>query len=184
MRGTLHGTIILLAVFGSTLIASAFAQDAPARRIADVACTGAPAACVVVATSPSNIAGLWQQAQEGHGFVRYNADGTFWQARTIEDSGAPVEGMSRGTVRFDGDVMTIELAASPVPACLTARYVVGVLHYGAEPVALVYMPVEDECEARRLNFSVPLVRVGDALAAQGSGPLLAVVAGNVHGFSR
>jgi hypothetical protein len=161
MRHPQHGTIILLAVIGGTLIASALAQDAPLRRIAEVACIGgAPAPCVTVATSASDIAGLWHQAQEAHGYLRYNADGTFWISPTFEDAAAPTAGSPRGTVSFDGEVMTIELDAHPVPECLTARYVVGVLRYG-DPVALVYMPVHDDCEARRVNFTVPLVWVGD-----------------------
>lgn len=162
MRGMSHGPIVLVVVLVGALGTSALAQETPVRHVADVACIeGVPAPCVTFATTPSDIAGLWHQAQEAHGYLRYNADGTFWISPTIEDAGAPTEGSPRGTVRFDDEVMTIELAAHPVAECRTARYVVSVLRYGAASVALFYMPVHDDCEARRLNFTVPLMRIGE-----------------------
>lgn len=122
--------------------------------------------CSIVATSPSDIAGVWKQflgnpafgAPGGVGYIRYRADGTYSLAASVADTAAPLPPFPSGRVTFDGEVMRIQVDGDNVPPeCREATYQVQVIRSGNLPVALLYQAVDDQCTLRRTgDLSVPL----------------------------
>ncbi len=110
--------------------------------------------CDVIATSPEDIAGVWKQylgflGPNGMGYLRYNSDGSFSLADSIENSSAPYETFPFGTVSFEDKEMTFTVDSEVPPGCETAVYYIRVIRVGDQPVALVPTPVNDECVRRR-----------------------------------
>jgi hypothetical protein len=113
--------------------------------------------CDLIATSAEDIAGVWRQyvgnprinALGGMAYIRYNADGTFVIADSIENTAQPLEGYPAGTFSFEGAEFIIGPAAGTPPPCdVPPHYQLRVLQYGDQPVALRYVPIHDDCPAR------------------------------------
>jgi hypothetical protein len=161
----------LAALAALCLLSTALAQGVPAPRASLVPCTAAEAGpCTLVATSVADIVGVWKQylgnpmleAPGRMGFIRYRPDGTYSLAPTAADTVAPFGRYPRGTITFDGDIATIEVAGDAVPPeCRTAKLQIHVLRLGAAPVALAYLPIEDECAGRRADMALPLPYAGE-----------------------
>jgi hypothetical protein len=157
----------LAAILVSSLAAIALAQG-DAQRPPLVPCVDGPnVPCVVVATSPSDIAGVWKQylgnpmfqAPEGMAFVRYSPDGSVVLAPTVEDTAAPFDGYPRGSIDFEGSVATMRVEGAVAPECVEARFEIRVIRLGSEPVALAFTIIEDECGMRRMDVALPLIWV-------------------------
>jgi hypothetical protein len=165
-------TQICLTLLAPLLTSTAAAQGAtPPPRPALVPCgPTAEGPCVVIATSVDDIVGVWKQhvgnpmlqAPGGVGYIRYRSDGSYSLAPTVAGTAEPFGTFPRGRVTFEGEVMTIEVFGDMVPAeCRRATVQAQVLRLGATPVALFYLPIEDDCAGRLADMRVPLVRVAD-----------------------
>lgn len=159
----------LLLVFAVASVASA--QGAADRPAPLVPCqAGGTGPCVLRAEQPADVVGIWKQylgnpmvnAPGGMGFIQYRLDGTYSLAGTAEATAAPTPPYPAGTYSFANGVMTINVAGEMVAAeCRLATYYVSVFRLGDQPVALFYELIEDECQGRRNDLSVPLVWVGE-----------------------
>lgn len=136
-----------------------------------VACeAGKNVPCVVLATSPADIAGVWKQYQNnpafapqgGMGYIRYNPDGSFALGVTPEGTRTPTAPFPSGTFRFEGSRMILEVKGFPpeMPECARAVYEVRVLRMGDQPVALSFIPVEDTCKPRLSDLSQAVIFIG------------------------
>lgn len=129
----------------------------------------ATAPCVIIASQPPDIVGVWKQYQAGPlfqsgvGYIRYNADGTFVLADTAEHTAARYGHYPYGTYTLENGILTfiVEAAGAPAECKAAAKYEVQVLRYGTKPVALAYSPLADGCQARRANLSLPNIWVGE-----------------------
>lgn len=150
------------------LISSALAHQRPytidegvlglaATRPPLVACeTGKTAPCVTLATSMSDMAGVWRQylsspdftTAGGMGYSRFSADGTFALADTQEHAAAG--NFPHGTYSFEGNRMTINVANPPpsLPECARSVQEVRVVKMGDQKVGMVFTPIEDTCKPR------------------------------------
>ena len=123
-------------------LAQAQGFSAQATRPPLVACeAGKTSPCVVLATSISDMAGVWKQYQSnpiftpasGMGYIRYSADGTFALADTQEHAAAGSFGpFPHGTYNFEGSRMTINVANPPprMPECAHSVQEVRVVKMG------------------------------------------------------
>ncbi|PYE53178.1 hypothetical protein [Deinococcus yavapaiensis] len=126
--------------------------------------------CIVIASRLADIVGVWKQylgnplfaAQDGVGYIRYNADGSFVIADTPEHTVAPFKNWPRGTVRFDGTraLLTVEPIEGVPAECQTAIHEMRVVRLGSRPVGLIYSQVEDNCLPRRSDLGVVLPYIG------------------------
>lgn len=171
-------SLAALAALTAVALSAAAAQGAPGPRAPLVPCTPTSTGpCVTVATSVADIAGVWKQylgnpmldAPNRMGFIRYHPDGSLSLAPTAEDTAAPFGTYPRGTLTFEGEIATLTVVGDAVPPeCRTATYQIHVLKLGTEPVALAYVPIQDECLGRRADKAMPLLWVGESAPA-GSG---------------
>lgn len=125
-----------------------------------IACeAGKTTPCVVLATSISDMVGVWKQYQTnpifapsaGMGYIRYSADGTFALADTQKNVAAVSFGnFPHGTYSFEGTRMTINVANPPpsMPECAYSVQEVRVVKMGAQMVAMSFTPIEDTCKPR------------------------------------
>lgn len=165
MKRTVYPLLVL-----ALLLSGFFYAAAQSPRPPLVSCEeGAePVPCVVLATQPEDIAGIWKQhlgnpmlnAPNSMGFIRYNTDGTYSLADTPENTAAPFQNYPRGSYTLENGVITITVDGEMVPPeCREARYELRVYRHGTQPVALHYMPIEDDCTGRLQDLSQPLVWV-------------------------
>lgn len=153
----------LLTALFAALVGFAGAQSPPVARAPLVPCQeGVQMACSILAAEPADIVGVWLQYQIGPffadpiGYIRYNADGTFVLADSVENTAAPYGAYPYGTYTLDGGVLSYTIEAEGVPAeCRTALYELQVFRYGTQPVALAYSVIQDDCVPRRANLSLP-----------------------------
>jgi hypothetical protein len=124
--------------------------------------------CAVVATRAEDVAGIWRQyvsrpdlmAPEGMGYHRIGHDGSFVIADAPDHTNAPFGNYPYGTLTFEGDVVRLAVDAPNVPpTCQTATQRIHVYRYGAQPVALLMAPIEDECAPRLQDMSLPFIWV-------------------------
>jgi hypothetical protein len=170
--------IVVLLSLASVLV---FAQDTPvsvqqtagalptSMETALVPCTAdTTGPCDIIATSAEDIVGIWKQylgnprfnAPDGMAYVRYNADGTYVLADTVENTAQTYEPYPSGSYEFDELGFTISPAVAAPATCDTApHYQVRVLKYGDQPVALRYIPLEETCAGRLQDFVQALVWV-------------------------
>ena len=127
--------------------------------------------CDLVVTRAEDAAGIWKQylgrpdlmAPDGMGYQRINPDGTFVIADTPENTAAPFGNYPFGTFAFDGREVRVSVDGPAVPPmCQSATQRFHVYRYGAQPVALLVAPIEDECAPRLQDTGVPFVWVADA----------------------
>lgn len=123
--------------------------------------------CDMVATTLEDIAGTWHvYFQAEPRFIRFNADGTWLIADTVEHTEAvSVEGFPFGTYSFDEDGAFNHTDLSPgsfPDQCAThSRYVIHVIRMGEEPVALNFVPLEDCFAPRRTDWAYTMLRVSE-----------------------
>ncbi len=130
--------------------------------------SGVTAPCDLIATKAEDIAGVWKQyfnnprfnAPGGMAYIRYNADGTYIIADSIENTAKPFKSYPTGTFKFDGDQFIFSPAAdAPAPCDIPPHYQMRVLKYGDKPVALRYVPISEMCPARLQDLIQALVWV-------------------------
>jgi hypothetical protein len=126
--------------------------------------------CDMIATKPEDIVGVWKQylgdpsfnASDGMAYIRYNADGTFTLADTVEHTAAPYESYPRGTFHFDGAQFVIDpVEGIPAPCDGAGNFQLRVVKYGDEPVSLRYVPISDACTPRLQDLSQALIWVAE-----------------------
>jgi hypothetical protein len=82
------------------------------------------------------------------------------KCRRADASAAPFGAYPFGSYTFEGGVAVITVVGEGVPPpCRTARLQFYVYRYGEQPVALVVVPVEDECAPRLTDLRYPFVWV-------------------------
>lgn len=178
--------IIILLCVTAVLV---FAQDATSEQTASVVLPpsmdyalvpcgdGVTGPCDMIATKAEDIAGVWKQylgnprfnAPGGMGYIRYNADGTFVWADSIENTAQPNKGYPAGTFSFDGAEFIIGPAVGTPPPCDTPpHYQLRVLKYGDKPVALRAVKISDDCPSRAQDLTQAGIWVapGSNVAAQ------------------
>jgi hypothetical protein len=174
--------IVTMAILLFLTSGLAFAQEAtveptaaatlpPDMETALVPCAeGVTGPCDLIATSPEDIAGVWKQylggprfnAPDGMAYIRYNADGTYVIADSIENTAQPYGSYPSGTFEFDGAQFIIGPAVDAPPLCAAPpHYQLRVLKYGDQPVALHYVSIDDTCPARLQDLSQALVWVSE-----------------------
>jgi hypothetical protein len=124
--------------------------------------------CDVVATGADEIAGIWRQyitrpdlqAPDGMGYQRIRADGSVTLADTPEHTAAPHGNYPYSTLTFDGReaLMAVDAPGVP-PMCQIATYRFHAYRYGTQDVALLSVPIEDDCLPRLQDLSLPLIWV-------------------------
>lgn len=127
--------------------------------------------CVLVASQPSDIAGVWRmymgnpaaQAPGGLGYLRYTLDGFMRIGISIEQTSDPGAPFPFSAFVLDGGVLTKTIQTQVAPECQQpATYEARVIRVGSRPVALVMTPIEDSCELRKADLATqPLIWVGD-----------------------
>jgi len=139
-----------------------------AKRLCGDGVTGP---CDMIATSPKDIAGVWKQFLQGPFFnapgevayIRFNTDGTFVVADSIEDTAKPFKNYPSGTFKFDGQKWSTPVVLNDgvaAPCVLeTDAYQARVLKVGDQPVALHFTFISDGCAGRISDYSQPLIWV-------------------------
>jgi hypothetical protein len=129
---------------------------------------GVTGPCDLIATKAEDIAGVWKQyfnnprfnAPGGVAYIRYNADGTYILADSIENTAKPFKNYPTGTFKFEGDQFIFSPAAdAPAPCDIPPHYQLRVLKYGDKPVALRYVAISETCPARLQDLNQALVWV-------------------------
>jgi hypothetical protein len=127
--------------------------------------------CDVVVSHADDAAGIWKQyvgrpdlqAPEGMGYLRINPDGGFIMADAPEHTAAIFGNYPYGTFDFDDDEVRLSVDAPGVPPmCQTALQRLHVYRYGAQPVALLMVPIEDDCPPRLQDTRLPFIWVAGA----------------------
>jgi predicted secreted protein len=127
--------------------------------------------CDVVVTRAEDAAGIWKQyvsrpdlqAPGGMGYQRINPDGSVVIADAPENTAAPHGNYPFGRYAFGGNEVRLTVDAADVPPmCQTATLRFHVYRYGAQPVALLLAPVEDDCPPRLQDTRLPFIWVADA----------------------
>ena len=130
-----------------------------------------PYPCDVVVMRSEDAAGIWKQsvsrpdlrAPDGMGFQRIHADGRFVIADTPENTRTAFGNYPHGTYTFRDGQAWLTVDALDVPeACEKAVQRLHVYRYGAQPVALVVVPLLDHCPPRLQDTRLPLIWVADA----------------------
>jgi hypothetical protein len=82
-------------------------------------------------------------------YIRFNADGTYVIADSVENTAQPYGIYPFGTFSFDeGEYIVNPAAGAPPPCDVAAHYQLRVLKYGDQPVALRYVPISEFCPGR------------------------------------
>lgn len=160
-------------LLGALLLTGLSLAQTQAPRPPLVPCeAGKNAPCVVLASKPADIAGIWKRYQSGPafagsgniGYVRYNADGSFATADTPENTAAQYKTFPYGTISFEGNRMTIDNRGAPAsaPECAHGVYEVRVTRLGDQPVGMSFMPLEDTCKTRLNDTPYVQIYVGPA----------------------
>jgi hypothetical protein len=130
--------------------------------------------CDMIATKPEDIAGVWKQFLQGPFFnapgevayIRFNSDGTFVVADSIEDTAKPFKNYPTGTFKFDGQNWSTPVVINDgvqAPCTLdTDAYQARVMMYGDQPVGLRFVFISDGCAGRISDYTQPLVWVAPA----------------------
>jgi hypothetical protein len=157
--------VIMLLCLASGLV---FAQEIPPMEPPTqplVSCTeDAVAPCDMIATQSEDIVGIWTVYFNAEpAFIRYNADGTWLIADTVEHTNAvSVEGYPYGTFSFDEeDVFTSFDPNTPVEImpdeCREGRYLLRVIKVGGQPAALNKAVLDDCFPPRRTDWAYTLL---------------------------
>ncbi len=116
--------------------------------------------CDVVATQPSDIAGVWNfylvPPLTGSAFIRYSTDNRWLVANTAANTAAPSSSFGVGMFEFDQAQATIHEPGDSAE-CIRADYYLHVIRWGNQPVALSYSPIKDDCDVRRSAWTDPML---------------------------
>jgi hypothetical protein len=129
--------------------------------------TEATEICDMVATTLEDIAGTWRvYFQAEPKFIRFNADGTWLIADTVEHTEAEsAEGFPFGAYSFDADGAfnhtDLSPGSFPDQCASNSRYLIRVIKMGAEPVALNFVPLDDCFAPRRTDWAYTMLRVSE-----------------------
>ncbi|MEO8395134.1 MAG: hypothetical protein ABI700_19210 [Chloroflexota bacterium] len=124
--------------------------------------------CVTIATSAADLAGIWKtyvlanpafKSVDGMGFIRFSTEGEFFIADTPADTQAVHENYPYGTFKMADGLLTFNVKDSPIPGCETGVWQVRVIQLGSQPVALSFIPVDDQCAPRKANLNQPAIWV-------------------------
>jgi hypothetical protein len=122
--------------------------------------------CDMMATRPEDIVGVWAVYFAAEpAFIRFNADGTWLIADTVEHTNAAsAEGYPNGTFSFDKDgVFTTLDPNTPVSImpeeCRAGHYVLRVIKVSGKPVALNHVMLEDCFVPRRTDWAYTMLWV-------------------------
>ncbi len=175
VTSSLVSSAVPIGALQATQAATMAATLPPAMAKSLVPCTGAVSPCDMVAAKAEDIAGVWKQFLQGPFFnapgevsyIRYNLDGTFYAADTIENTVKAFKNYPAGTFKFVGQLLTTPKVVNdnvPSEECSRATdlYQVRVLKYGDKPVALRFIPVHDDCIGRMQDYVQPLIWVAPA----------------------
>jgi hypothetical protein len=122
---------------------------------------GVTGPCDLIATSVEDVVGVWAQylinpgntAPDSRVYIRFNADGTFVIADSIENTAQPFEGLPLGTYRFeDAQLIFDPIRSAPEPCNGAGIFQARILKYGDMPVALRYVAISDACPFRLQDF--------------------------------
>jgi hypothetical protein len=176
----LHAVILIVLLCLTTGLV--FAQDAtpepafattlpPDMETALVPCgEGVTGPCDLIATSAEDVVGVWAQylispantTPDSRVYIRFNANGTFVIADSIENTAQPFEGLPSGTYQFeDAQLIFDPILSAPEPCNGAGIFQARVLKYGDEPVALRYVPISDACTFRLVDLSQAAVWVAE-----------------------
>lgn len=166
--------ILVLLCFTSGLV---LAQDATPEATSDatlppdmetalIPCgPGVTGPCEVIATSMTDIAGIWKQyllnatwkAPNGQAFQQMFPDGSYNIADTAEHTARPFENYPTGTagmLHFDGSTLIMEGDPhAPAPFNEPAYFQIRVLKYGDHPVAMHFYTIRDSNFVRQLDLT-------------------------------
>jgi hypothetical protein len=129
---------------------------------------GVTGPCDMIATSKKDVIGVWAQyllmppdnTRGSKAYIRFNADGTFVIADTIENTAQPLDGFPSGTYQFDGAKLIFDpILTAPAPCNGAGVFQARVLKYGNVPVALRYVSISDDCPFRSQDLSQAAVWV-------------------------
>ncbi len=124
--------------------------------------------CVTIATSAADLAGIWKtyvlanpafKSTDGMGYIRFSSEGEFFIADTPADTQAIHENYPYGTFTMTDGQLTFNVTDSPIPGCETGIWQVRILQMGTQPVALSFIPIDDQCAPRKANLSQPAIWV-------------------------
>jgi hypothetical protein len=138
-------------------------------EVALVPCgAGVTGPCDLIATKVEDVVGVWKQylggppanAPGGMTYIRFNADGTFNLADTVEHSAKPMDLYPSGTYKFEGGLLVFDAITTAPPPCNgPGVFQARVLKYGDKPVALRYVAISDTCGPRLQDLSQAAVWV-------------------------
>jgi hypothetical protein len=122
--------------------------------------------CDLIATKPEDIVGVWKQylggprfnAPNGMAYIRFNVDGTYVIADSVENTAQPYDSYPSGTYQFDDAQLIVDPVVGS-PCAGPGIFQLRVLKYGADPVALRYVTISDPCTGRAQDLSQALVWV-------------------------
>lgn len=132
---------------------------------------GVTGPCEMIATSLTDIAGIWKQylldanwdAPNGMAFQQMFPDGSYNIADTLEHTAQPFENYPTGTsgmLHFEGDTLIMEADPhAPAPFNNPAVFQVRVLKYGNQPVALHFFTISDTNFIRQLDLTQVMIWV-------------------------
>ena len=125
--------------------------------------------CVTIATSARRPVGIWKtyvlanpafQSSDGMGYIRFSANGKFFIADTPEDTAGVHANYPYGTFTMADGQLTFNVESPTPPGCDTGVWQVRKLQLGDYPVALSFIPINDQCAPRQANLSQPAIWVG------------------------
>jgi hypothetical protein len=172
--------VLMIALLGFVSVVVMAQDDAPDAFVTElpadmetalVPCgDGVTGPCDMIATSAEDVVGVWAQylifppgnTRGSIAYIRFNADGTFVVADSIENTAQPFEGMPSGTYRFeDAQLIFDPILSAPEPCNGAGIFQARVLKYGDVPVALRYVPISDACTFRLQDLSQAAVWVAE-----------------------
>lgn len=129
--------------------------------------------CMTLATSISDMAGVWRQPLSTGdltvvgrmGYSRFTSDGTFALVDSLEHAAAPASfsPFPHGTYSFEGSRMTINVVnpAPGMPECTRVQEV-WIVTLGDQRVAMTFTPVADTCKSSLNDTGQAQLYVGPA----------------------
>jgi len=173
---------IVLVVWGSVSLTQA--QGTPVPKPIDqsslsplVPCPDAGAdgqetkPCVSIVTNLTDLTGIWKTyvlanpafaSSDGMGYIRFNADGTFFIADTPENTVSVHQNFPYGTITVVDNKLTFTVTEKTLPGCSTGVWQARIVRLGNQPIALSFIPLDDQCAPRKANLSQPAIWVAPA----------------------
>jgi hypothetical protein len=117
--------------------------------------------CDEIVTTPEQMVGVWAVYFNGEpAYIRFNADGSWVTADTMEGTLTGVDPYPAGTSSFDEDGVW-ESLFTPLPSCQVGRYRVRLIAVGGQPVAINLGRVDDCFAPRWSDYGYTLIWAGE-----------------------